>query len=110
VADQDYRLNAANGQLLRLSPYNGAVMWWEALPVTVAYEAGFSTIPDDIEDAVIRMIRARWFARNRDPYLMSETIPGVREARWWIATGDQAGNMPPDVVDLLENYRVPVAL
>lgn len=105
--DSDFRIDAARGQLLRLDG-NGALRGWPARPIVAAYTGGYQAIPDDIVDAVMRMVRARWFARDRDPYLMTEDITGVYSARWWIATGDQAGNMPPDVVDILDNYRMPV--
>jgi hypothetical protein len=54
------------------------------------------------------MVRNRFRAKGRDSYLMSENIPGVRDARWWIATGNEAGNIPPDIADLIDSYRVPV--
>jgi hypothetical protein len=105
----DFRIDYTHGQLTRLNtetiPFP---RHWPALAISAQYSAGFSPIPDDITDAVIRMIRNRFFARDRDPTLMNENIPGVYEARWWIATGKDAGNMTPDVTDLLDNYRVPV--
>lgn len=30
------------------------------------------------------------------------------DSRWWIATGNEAGNVPPDVADLIDSYHVPV--
>jgi len=108
VADQGYRLNAGTGQLFRLNAYDGAVCRWDALPVVATYEGGFADIPWDVQDAVTRMIRARWFARGRDPYTRSESVPGVGDVSYWVPTGADAGNLTPDVADLLDNYRVPV--
>ena len=107
VEDVDFRTDARNGRLIRIDQ-NGYPKVWPVYPIEVDYSAGFGTVPSDVQDAVIRMVRARWNAKDRDPSLMSENIPGVREARWWIATGVQAGNMTPDMIDLLDNYRVPV--
>jgi gp6-like head-tail connector protein len=103
----DYRIDNEKGCLIRMNS-SGYPCRWPAYALAATYVAGYATIPSDIQDAVIRMVCGRWYAKKRDPYLMSETIPGVREARWWIATGDDAGNMPPDVQDLLNNYRQPV--
>jgi hypothetical protein len=108
VADVDYVVDGARGQLIRLSP-SGIPMGWVSLPVTVTYRAGFDPVPADVQDAVIRLVKARWYARRRDPNLKREEIPGVRSAEWWIDTSPaRLAAMPPEVVDLLDNYRVPV--
>ncbi len=107
VADTDFTPNKANGWLVRYD-VNQYPKAWPAWKITVTYKAGYAAIPPDVADAVVRMVKARWLARGRDPYLRQENIPGVREVQYWIATGSEAGNMPPDVMDILENYRVPV--
>lgn len=43
TAGKDFRLDAENGALLRLNPFTGAAVAWEALPVTVVYAAGYGT-------------------------------------------------------------------
>ncbi|WP_316172416.1 hypothetical protein [Bradyrhizobium sp. SZCCHNRI2049] len=105
--DVDYLVDAARGRLFRLDGA-GNTMLWSARPKVVQYDAGYDTIPSDVEDAVLRMITSRWAAKGRDKTLRSEDIPGVVSRQWWIATGGEAGNMPPDITDLLDNYRVPV--
>lgn len=108
VADDDYRLDAARGQIIRLDG-RGMPAAWSSVPTSITYAAGFAVIPPDIQDAAIRLVKGRWFARQRDPLLKREDIPGVRSAEYWVDTGAAAtGAMPPDVVDLLDNYRVPV--
>lgn len=102
----DYRTDLAKGQLQRLDG-NGYPKKWPAFPLKVEYTAGFFSIPPDIQDAACRMVRARYFARKRDPLLRSETIPGVYSADYWVTAGKD-GAMTPDVTDLLDNYRVPV--
>jgi hypothetical protein len=105
----DYLVDPKNGQLTRVND-SGFSRTWPNLPLTVAYSAGYTTatVPADLEDAVIRMVTKRYSAKGRDAALKSENIPGVRDVTYWIATGNEAGNMTPDVVDILENYRVPV--
>lgn len=106
--DTDYLCDLPTGVLTRLDT-NGDPTTWGQSPVIIAYDGGYATIPSDLEDAVIRMIRARWFAKDRDPYARSEDIPGVRSVQYWVPTGDDAGNMTGDVTDILDNYRQPIA-
>ncbi len=108
VKDTDYKVDVVTGKFIRLDT-NGDPTTWGQSPVLATYSAGFATIPADLEDAVIRMIRGRWFAKDRDPYTRQESIPGVRDISYWVPTGPDAGNMTPDVADILENYRQPVA-
>lgn len=106
VADQDYTSDNDRGSVIRLNAFTGVQVAWEALPTIVAYSAGYATIPLDVQDAVIRLVRGRWLARGRDPYLKSENIPGVADRSWWIPTVD--GLLPPDIEELVAPYRVPV--
>jgi hypothetical protein len=112
VEDTDFIVKYDVGQLLRLD-VNGWPKRWPALPTVVQYPAGYQlTDPEfaDVADAVIRMVKARFFAQLRDPALRSENITGAYEATYWFASGPGAaiGNLTPDVQALLEKYRVPV--
>lgn len=106
VEGTDFRVDKTNGQLIRLD-LNVMPRRWPAWPIAVIYQAGFATIPSDVEEAVIRMVKTRYNARS-DSALKQENIPGVIERSWWIATGSESGNMSPDITDILDNYRVPV--
>lgn len=103
----DFRTDSANGQIIRLDGA-GYITKWPATPLVSTFTAGYAKIPGDLADAVTRMVRNRFRAKGRDSYLMSEDIPGVRNSRWWIATGNEAGNVPPDIADLIDGYRMPV--
>jgi hypothetical protein len=81
---------------------------WPAVAIAVQYKGGYDQIPADIQDAALRMVRARWLGRNRDPLLRQESIPGVRDVTYWVPAGDSNANMPPDVADILDNHRAPV--
>lgn len=107
VDGTDFRADKINGQLIRLD-INGYPKAWPVYPIAVVYVGGFATIPADVVDATIRMVRQRWLSKDRDPLVKQRNIPGVLEESFWIATGSEAGNMPPDVADILTNYRVPV--
>ncbi|MDO1582426.1 phage head-tail connector protein [Rhizobium oryzicola] len=101
-----YRVDPVVGQVHRFDA-SGYPCPWRAWPLAVEYEAGYAAVPLDVQDAVIRLVRARYFAKGRDPYLRSESIEGVRSASWWVPTGTDAAAMPPDVADILSNYRQP---
>jgi uncharacterized phiE125 gp8 family phage protein len=108
VVGTDYLVDPVFGQLTRLDT-SGFPRTWPSVGITVAYTAGYSTIPFDVEDAVIRMVTTRYSAKGRDPNLKQSSIPGVLEQSWWIATGTESGNMAPAITDILDNYRVPIA-
>jgi hypothetical protein len=106
VGPPDFRIDAANGKLIRLDKN----LWprpWPDFPIVIVYVGGFAKIPPDVQGAVIRMVKARYNARP-DPMLRQQSVPGVIEQNWWIATGSETGNMSPDITDILDNYRVPV--
>jgi hypothetical protein len=107
VDGTDFRIDYDKGQLIRLNAL-GTPIQWSVYPISVTYSAGYATIPYDVVDAVIRMVKNRWFMRTRDSSLRQENIPGVIEQQFWVATGAEAGAMTPDVIDLLDGYRVPV--
>jgi hypothetical protein len=108
VEGTDYVIEKDVGQAIRLDAQSGRRRRWNATPKVVQYTAGYSAIPSEVEDAVIRMVTRRFRAKGRDPNLRQQNIPGVLEQSWWIATGSDSGNLTPDIVDLLDNYRAPV--
>src|SRR6266704_583649 len=91
VENTDYLVDKTNGQLTRLDS-SGFPRTWPTLSIIVVYSAGYSTTPADLEDAIIRMVTKRWSAKGRDATLKQESIPGVIEQQFWIATGTEAGN------------------
>lgn len=105
----DFLVQNDRGILSRLY-LNSNQMNWPALPVCVQYQAGFATIPLDLQDAMIRMVKARWFARSRDPMVRQENVEGVYSATYWFGTGPGSpADMPNDAAAFLDrNYRVPV--
>ena len=102
----DFRVDYDAGQLLRMNG-NGYTRRWTACAISVQHQAGYESIPEDLADAVLRMVRARWNARGRDPNLRQESIPGLRDATYWIPDGD-IGNMTPDVREILDKYHSPL--
>ncbi len=103
-----YENDPVTGQLMRLDQYDNAY-WWSMSKLVVDYTAGFATIPMDVQDAALRMVRKAWFARTRDPLIKHQSLPNLGDTEFWVSTGN-AGNMPPDITDILDNYRMPALL
>ena len=101
-----YESNGAAGILTRLSSDVPAA--WAARKIVITYVAGWllpedasANMPGDIEDAAIRLIKSARFARERDPYIKSETIPGPITTVYQDATSE----LPEDICALLDPYR-----
>jgi Phage gp6-like head-tail connector protein len=98
----------SKGWLTRLFQIDETPRRWSAIPILVQYQAGYPDIPDDLSDATLQLVKAKYFARNRDPKLRSENVVGAYEATWWFASGPGAeGEFPPDVQAVIDRYRVP---
>lgn len=104
----DFAPNKQAGQLARIDA-SGSERAWTAGVIIAEYSCGFDEIPAEVEDAAIRMVAQRYFARGRDAMLRSEKVAGVWEASYWVETGASAnGAISPDIRALLGNYRVAV--
>jgi len=110
VYGQDFTVDAKRGWLIRLNAWTAVSERWEAEPVTVQYQAGYSTIPYDLVDACLRLVTARFRMRGRDPTVVERTqgqIAGTE--RYWVGTTPgQKGAFPPEIAALIDQYRVPV--
>jgi hypothetical protein len=106
----DYQIDALNGQLVRLNPFTGVATAWEALPTTITYSAGYSTIPEDVVIAALRWMVVRWWEHtsNRDPMMRSYEQPLVGTKTYWVGGPRMSGGVPEEIADLLSHYRVPV--
>ncbi len=105
----DFIINAALGELVRLNPDTGYPWRWDAVPTTVVYQAGYTNVPLDLEDAVIRLVTKMYWNAGRDPSLMEESQGSIGTKRYWVAGPGGDGNLPPEIQDLLNGYRVPTA-
>ena len=67
-------------------------------------------IPDDLVDAALRLVTARYRAKGRDPAMVQRETPGLGTERFWFGSvPGQKGPFPPDIEAILDNYHVPVA-
>ena len=66
------------------------------------------SIPDDLVEICLRLITARYSAKDRDPNLIQQDTPGVGIQRWWVGgSPGQKGSFSPDIDAALDEYRVP---
>lgn len=103
-----YEIDAARGWLLRA---DNSGTWTDDDPCglvwtlgehnfRIQYTAGYSTIPDDIQEAVAELI-ATWFAqRGQDLNLTTENISGARSY-----AASQTAILPSRIRQILEPYR-----
>lgn len=110
----DYEFDPASGELWRLDGDDGRT-GWSAGKIAVAYQAGYALpgaidrdLPDDLERACIEAVKARWFARLRDPLAKSEQVQGVASTNYWVPneSSDDPG-LPPAAIGLLARHRLP---
>lgn len=105
----DFLIDASRGQALRLDRSTRRPKAWRSSPLLALYNAGFAAIPDDLQDAVIDLVKSKWFARGRDPMVRSDNVVGVQEYAYWsAAAGGAEGDLPPGVVAKLARFRTPV--
>lgn len=111
VYNTDFTIDPKRGWVLRLGT-TGALVKWEAEPTYVVYQAGYATVPYDIEEACLRLVVGRYSARGRDPLLVEQSQPQLLGSRrYWVGkTPGQSGAFPPDIEAVLARYRVPSAI
>jgi len=108
VAGTDFLLEPEVSELTRLDTF-GNPRFWRDSPIVVVYQAGFSTLPAEVAEAAILLVKMRWFGRQRDPLTRSKNVVGVMETSYVMGTGPGgADDMPSDVTALIDRYRMPV--
>lgn len=107
--NSDYTADVDTGELYRLDS-QGKRASWENLPTSVAYYAGYATIPADVEDACLRLLTNRWYSKGRDPSLREVSQPNIGSKVYWVGGPPKSGSLPEEIAGLIDKYRVPVAL
>jgi Phage gp6-like head-tail connector protein len=104
-ADQ-YEFQSSNGLLYRVrGAYRSA---WTGGRIIVTYSAGYEllqTLPHDLEQACLLLMKQSYFAKTRDPMIKGVAIPGVSTYDYWVGGVGQGGGMPPEVKTLLAPYK-----
>ncbi|MGE4043582.1 MAG: phage head-tail connector protein [Acetobacteraceae bacterium] len=106
LATDQYEIDAPAGLLY---PVRGEQrIRWFGRTVVVAYTGGYASVealPKPIETACLGLLRHRWAARDRDPLLRSLAIPGVATEQYWVGAAGESGDIPPEIVALLDPFR-----
>lgn len=75
----------------------------------LAFHFASRDVPPDLTDITLRLITARFKAKDRDPMLVSQDTDGVGTQRWWVGGAPgQTGPFPPEIAGLLDQYNMPV--
>lgn len=102
VLDADeYECDLASGLLYCLS--GDSVVGWGDDKITVVYTAGYSTIPEDLQEACTQMVKMSYSSQGRDPALKAEEVPGVGRQEFWVGSVDDG--MASSVDLILDKYR-----
>ena len=88
---------------------------WLSGEVVVQFVGGYEllpTLPYDLEQACLLLIKQSWFAKSRDPLVRSVSIPGVASYDYWVGSNAEhrGGGFPPEVAQLIAPYVMNVAL
>lgn len=100
----DWKLDPGTGELLRLS--NDYVVAWCARKITVAYQAGWDIVPDDLKLAAAMTARLLWAdedSAGRDPNLKRERIEGATELEYWVPPASDP-LLSAEITELLAPY------
>lgn len=110
----NYEYDAETGMVWRnLNNVRGG--YWFGGQIVVTYIGGYEllgTLPYDLEQACILLVKGSWFSKTRDPLIKSVSIPDVASYDYWVggAGGGQRAAFPPEVENLVAPYRRPGAV
>lgn len=88
-----YEVDDRRGWLLRPGGWGGGENYWR-----IIYTAGFTTVPDDVQEACAEWVATLFWQTKRDPGLSHESVPAV-------VNRTPFGRMPEGVRLLLQPYR-----
>lgn len=104
----NYEFDEQKGMVWRmLSNVRGG--YWFGGQIVITYVGGYellTTLPFDLEQACILLVKGSWFSKTRDPLIKSVSIPDVASYDYWGGgAGGQGAAFPPDVENLVAKYR-----
>ena len=115
ITASSYNVDLVAGRVWR-NVANSFSSWnWLTGEVVVQFVGGYEllpTLPYDLEQACLLLIKQSWFAKTRDPLVRSVSIPGVASYDYWVGSNAEhrGGGFPPEVAQLIAPYVMNVAL
>jgi hypothetical protein len=101
-ASTAYEFDVASGRVSRLS--GDCEIDWPKGKITVAYVAGYETVPADLKLAASKAVALLYTETGRDSNLKRENIPGVIEREWWVSPSTDP-LLSNEILELLAPYR-----
>ncbi|WP_372397098.1 hypothetical protein ABMY26_23805 [Azospirillum sp. HJ39] len=98
-----YRGQPKSGLLSRTDSA-GRSICWEQQETVVTIASGWSVdkMPTALQDAVKRLVRLRWEAKDRDLTVKAEQTEGAGRTEYWVGSMAASGSaLPPDILDAL---------
>lgn len=111
IDPDDYEIDGACGIIRRLPfTFNSQFSWLPNAKTVVRFDGGWvmaaddtRTLPFDIEEQIIALIKSARSAKLRDPLIKSIQTVDVDAIEYWVgAVGDDA--LPPDIAAKLDGY------
>lgn len=92
---RDFEVDSPRGYLLRRDGvFTGGIHAWR-----VIYSAGFTTVPEPVQEACAQWVAALYWQAKRDPNVTQEAIPGALSRSW-------QSDLPAMTRTLLRPYRL----
>jgi hypothetical protein len=98
----DFGLEQYTGLVYRLTD---PAYWTSGSSLVAQYDAGFSPIPDDVQQAVLELCTIENSGRGRDPMLRANESPGLGRQEYWVGGLPGGATIPQDIAGLLYPYR-----
>ncbi len=104
----------SNSDILRIDKDNGVLYhlingfparWHFGKSVVVTYTGGYTTIPEDLQRAVIRWVEMAWFFAGQDVTIKNEQVYGIASVTYGTdTTTSKTADVPDEIKLLLEPY------
>jgi hypothetical protein len=98
-----YDLDPETGAVMRLA--GNCVTRWRASKVVIAYAAGVADVPPEVARCCIDLVKAAFYARDRDPMLRSDMTQDVGQQSWTVLAGASLGGLPKDIAERLLPHK-----
>lgn len=99
-----YRAMGRAGLLERLSAA-GCVIPWRRATAVITISSGWSAdkVPTELQEAVKRLVRLRWEAKDRDLAVKAEETDGTGRTEYWVGgMGAGGSSLPAEVLAALK--------